>query len=125
MNEQIPDIEDLYKTARFKSYPVLFENAIENNQRDGDCDSLDESDVTNEPNTNLKIDKINKKLSKSRSINKVEKRRLQNRKSALRCRLKKVNMIRELSDQVEDLKRQNELLLMKVSFIFTLLMTDG
>ena len=60
-------------------------------------------DVTHEPNAKLKIAKINKKLKKCNGINKVEKRRLQNRKSALRCRLKKVTMIKELSEEVGNL----------------------
>jgi hypothetical protein len=37
----------------------------------------------------VKIDKIDKKLAKSKGISKPDKRRLQNRRSALKCRLRK------------------------------------
>ena len=50
----------------------------------------DDSDISNEVNAELKITKIDKKLNKkSITITKVDKRRLQNRRSALKCRLRK------------------------------------
>ena len=53
-------------------------------------DFEEDSDISNEVNAELKINKIDKKLNKkSITINKVDKRRLQNRRSALKCRLRK------------------------------------
>lgn len=52
-------------------------------------DFENDSDISNEVNAELKITKIDKKLKKSITINKVDKRRLQNRRSALKCRLRK------------------------------------
>jgi hypothetical protein len=49
----------------------------------------EDSDISNEANAELKIGKIDKKLKKGLGMNKVDKRRLQNRRSALKCRLRK------------------------------------
>lgn len=57
----------------------------------------DESDgdheISNEVDAEVKIDKIDKKLAKSKGISKSDKRRLQNRRSALKCRIRKAKLI--------------------------------
>lgn len=52
----------------------------------------DDDDVSNESIAEQKILKIDRRLNRS-AIDKTQKRRLQNRKSALKCRLRKSHLI--------------------------------
>jgi hypothetical protein len=52
-----------------------------------------DSDISHEEVAERKIIKIDKKLFKHKAMDKIEKRRLQNRKSALKCRLRKTHTI--------------------------------
>eukprot|EP00347_Sterkiella_histriomuscorum_P020527 403337463 len=65
-----------------------------------------ESDISHESIAEKKIIKIDKKLSKSKVMDKVEKRRLQNRKSALKCRLRKTHIIKSQEQQINQLNAQ-------------------
>ncbi|CDW76471.1 bzip transcription factor [Stylonychia lemnae] len=59
-----------------------------------------DSDISQESIAEKKILKIDKKLSKHKAMDKVEKRRLQNRKSALKCRLRKTHTIQSSMQQI-------------------------
>jgi hypothetical protein len=63
-----------------------------------------DSDISHESVAEKKIQKIDRKLTKHKAMDKVEKRRLQNRKSALKCRLRKSHTIAALSKEVGALK---------------------
>ena len=52
-----------------------------------------EFDISHEEGAERKIVKIDKKLNQFKAMDKAEKRRLQNRKSALKCRLRKTATI--------------------------------
>lgn len=67
-----------------------------------------ESDISEESVAEKKIVKIDKKLRKHKQMDKIEKRRLQNRKSALKCRLRKSHLIASLSQEVDQLKSQRQ-----------------
>lgn len=54
-----------------------------------DIDDEDDIDISNELVAELKIKKIDEKLIKSKGISKSDRRRLQNRRSALKCRMRK------------------------------------
>lgn len=59
-----------------------------------DHEFREDDDVSNESVAENKIVKIDRRLSKYRTvIDKTSKRRLQNRKSALKCRLRKSHLI--------------------------------
>ena len=85
------------------------------NYNNGSTNDLeDDSDISNEVNAEMKINKIDKKLQKSYQINKVDKRRLQNRRSALKCRLRKAHTITTLSQEVANLKNEHSYLISEV-----------
>lgn len=71
---------------------------------DGLIYDSDSSDISQEAVAEKKILKIDRKLFKHKAMDKVEKRRLQNRKSALKCRLRKSHTIASLSKEVGQLK---------------------
>lgn len=72
------------------------------------CES--ESDISHESRAEKKIQKIDKRLKKNKQMDKVEKRRLQNRKSALKCRLRKSHTIASLSKDVAQMKDERQTL---------------
>jgi hypothetical protein len=68
-------------------------------------DEEEDDDVSNESVAERKIMKIDRRLTKNRQvIDKTQKRRLQNRKSALKCRLRKSHLIATLQNEVAYLK---------------------
>ena len=70
-------------------------------------DEEDDDDVSNESVAERKILKIDRRLSKHRQqIDKTQKRRLQNRKSALKCRLRKSHLIVALQHEVALIKSE-------------------
>ena len=79
-------------------------------------DTEDDIDISNELVAEAKIEKIDKKLAKTKGISKCEKRRLQNRRSALKCRMRKANLITTLSQEVGELQLTNSNLLAQVSY---------
>jgi F0F1-type ATP synthase epsilon subunit len=84
-----------YKEDSFsKEISVIVSTA----EREGLMDS--ESDISAESVAEKKIQKIDKKLNRHKQMDKAEKRRLQNRKSALKCRLRKSHTIQSLSVEV-------------------------
>lgn len=63
-------------------------------RHDDDVQFGEDDDVSNESVAEKKIVKIDRRLNKNRTvIDKTSKRRLQNRKSALKCRLRKSHLI--------------------------------
>jgi hypothetical protein len=67
----------------------------------------EDDDVSNESIAERKILKIDRRLSKNRQqIDKTQKRRLQNRKSALKCRLRKSHLIAALQNEVALIKSE-------------------
>jgi hypothetical protein len=67
----------------------------------------EDDDVSNESIAERKILKIDRRLSKNRQqIDKTQKRRLQNRKSALKCRLRKSHLIAALQNEVSLIKSE-------------------
>ena len=65
-----------------------------------------ESDISHESVAEKKIIKIDRKLQKYKAMDKVQKRRLQNRKSALKCRIRKTHTISSLTKEVGHLKQE-------------------
>jgi hypothetical protein len=65
-----------------------------------------DSDISLEAVAEKKIHKIDKKLSKHKAMDKVEKRRLQNRKSALKCRLRKTHTIQQSMHEISLLTKE-------------------
>lgn len=76
-----------------------------------------DSDISHEAVAEKKIVKIDRKLHKHREMDKVEKRRLQNRKSALKCRLRKSHTIASLTKEVTHLKEERKTLYEEVFII--------
>ena len=67
----------------------------------------EDDDVSNESIAERKILKIDRRLSNNRQqIDKTQKRRLQNRKSALKCRLRKSHLIAALQNEVSLIKSE-------------------
>ena len=73
-------------------YTTYFNKELQNALTKVD-DTDDDIDISNELVAEVKIEKIDKKLAKTKGISKCEKRRLQNRRSALKCRLRKAHLI--------------------------------
>lgn len=65
-----------------------------------------ESDISQEEVAEKKILKIDRKLFRHKEIDKVEKRRLQNRKSALKCRLRKTHTIKTQEQTITELNQE-------------------
>jgi bZIP transcription factor len=63
----------------------------------------------------MKIQKIDVRLMKNKQMDRVEKRRLQNRKSALKCRLRKSHIIATLTEEVKTMKVERQNLYAEVS----------
>ena len=79
----------------------------EGGERDADDKVEDDDDVSNESVAERKILKIDRRLLKNRQqIDKTQKRRLQNRKSALKCRLRKSQLIAALQIEVGLIKSE-------------------
>ena len=71
--------------------------------------------------TTKKLLKIEKEIQNSKDLSKRQKRLLQNRKSALKCRLKKQNQLEKLQDQIEKVNSESRALKEKVSALDALL----
>lgn len=65
-----------------------------------------ESDISQEEVAEKKILKIDRKLFRHKEIDKIEKRRLQNRKSALKCRLRKTHTIKTQEQTITELNQE-------------------
>ena len=84
---------------------------------DSDDDSFDSSaDIERELSvTNTQLFKIERKIQQGTDLSKRERRLLQNRKSALKCRLKKQQELDKMKRQVDKLQGENRELKEKVS----------
>lgn len=83
---------------------------------DGSLLSEDDSDIEGQLTaTNNQLFKIEKKIQQGTDLSKRERRLLQNRKSALKCRLKKQHELDKMKKQVDKLANENRELKEKVS----------
>ncbi|TNV81621.1 hypothetical protein FGO68_gene12458 [Halteria grandinella] len=84
-------------------------------RHDDDVQFGEDDDVSNESVAEKKIVKIDRRLNKNRTvIDKTSKRRLQNRKSALKCRLRKSHLIQTLQSEVGQLKLERQSLFSEI-----------
>ena len=79
----------------------LFEG--EGEDIDGNSEAGSDSDVSAKGSTKHKLSQIEKKIQ-SNSLSKRERRLLQNRKSALKCRLKKQGQLEKCKSRVDKLQ---------------------
>jgi hypothetical protein len=89
----------------------------EYNMQDKDMDSFSDNSSSmclSKGSTTLKLSKIERKIQRT-DLTKRERRLLQNRKSALKCRLKKQDQMERLRGQVEKLSQDNRSFKEKVS----------
>ena len=84
-------------------------------ERDYHLDSFDLSD--DDASTNNQLFRIEKKIMQP-DLTKRERRLLQNRKSALKCRLKKQNELDKMKGEVDKISYENRELKEKVSIYF-------
>ena len=77
----------------------------------------DESGDESASATNHQLFKIERKIQQGTELSKRERRLLQNRKSALKCRLKKQQELDKMKKQVEKLAGENRELKEKVSIL--------
>ncbi len=94
-------------TANFGEHSKELTHMQDDHQDDGLIYDSD-SDISHEGVAEKKIVKIDRKLFKHKEMDKVEKRRLQNRKSALKCRLRKSHTIASLSKEVAQIKEEKQ-----------------
>lgn len=85
-----------------------------------DDDDDDEAGVGDISATNTQLFKIERKIQQGTDLSKRERRLLQNRKSALKCRLKKQNELDKMKRMVDRLTSENRELKEKVRRLFYL-----
>lgn len=110
----------IYQSSQSKdasSSASSHQNRIESSVEQEDFDEGEDSelDISHEEVAERKIVKIDKKLNKFKAMDKAEKRRLQNRKSALKCRLRKTHtihtqekVISALHEEISQLKNSKQ-----------------
>ena len=104
-----------------KKKPIIESDEDQSDLEDGDSlsdDSMtdDSADIERDLSvTNTQLFKIERKIQQGTDLTKRERRLLQNRKSALKCRLKKQTELDKMKRQVDKLASENRDLKEKVS----------
>lgn len=108
------------KGQDFEDHEDVDVDNFQDNKDDSQSVSSGGSD-TSRGSTTKKLIKIEKEIQNSKDLTKRQKRLLQNRKSALKCRLKKQNQLEKLQEQIEKVNVESRALKEKVSALDALL----
>ena len=114
MVQQVSDVNVPLNPQMHANYGCASQDR--DNDDDDSLSNLSSNSCMSKGSTTRKLSKIEKKIQNA-NLSKRERRLLQNRKSALKCRLKKQDQLYRLKNQVERLSNENRSLKEKVRAI--------